>query len=91
MSTNMKKSRLKRSLLLVTLASVGLLGCELIVDFDRTRIPVVLTEAGTPEAGSTPDAAEPGDASDDAGDESDASDAGDASDAPDDVVDAADQ
>ena len=36
----MKVSRLRKGLLLVVAASALGLGCELIVDFDRTKIPV---------------------------------------------------
>lgn len=76
----MKITKIKKGLVLVSIAA-GMLaaGCELIVDFDRTRIP---TDA---------DAAVPGDASTPTGDASiptdgatsDASDAGDTTDASD--------
>ncbi len=73
---------LKKVVLLATLASSFVLGCELIVDFDRTRIPVeggdattadVVTppaDTGTPETSTTTDAA--AEAASDAGAESDA-------------------
>jgi hypothetical protein len=56
----MKIRRLKRTFVLVTIASATLaIGCELIVDFDRTTIPsdavdATLTDVAPPEA-STPD------------------------------------
>ena len=39
--------KLRHSLLLITLATGVLAGCELIVDFDRTTIPVALLDSGT--------------------------------------------
>ena len=74
---------LKKVVLLATLASSFVLGCELIVDFDRTRIPVEGGDATTadvvnPPVGDTgtPDTSTPADAapeaSTDAGFEGDA-------------------
>lgn len=74
----MKITKIKKGLVLVTLASGALaIGCELIVDFDRTKIPVETTEASvpdssvaetgtqpTPEAGADADAATSVDAAD---------------------------
>lgn len=85
----MKIRRIQKGLVLVTLTT-GVLaaGCELIVDFDRTKIPVEISEASipdvvipetstpTPEAGADADATAPdADAS-----EPDAADAADATD-----------
>jgi hypothetical protein len=73
---------LKKVVLLATFASSFVLGCELIVDFDRTRIPVEGGDAttadvvappadtGTPETSTTTDAAP--DAPTDAGSNADA-------------------
>ena len=78
----MKITKIQKGLILTTIAA-GVLaaGCELIVDFDRTRIPVEVAEASVPDANvpdtsTTVDAAadadaEPGDA--DAGDIGDSS------------------
>jgi hypothetical protein len=49
----MKVTRIRKGLALVIAASALGLGCELIVDFDRTKIPVEGTDA-TPQP--TPDA-----------------------------------
>lgn len=85
----MKRNSIKTAIVLLSAASAGVLGCELVVDFDRTRIPVEVSEAGTTD-GSVPgivttDAAGNPDAQDA---ESDAADA--SADAPDDVADARD-
>jgi hypothetical protein len=37
---------IQKALFLLAIASVTVLGCELVVDFDRTKIPVDQTEAG---------------------------------------------
>lgn len=76
-----------KGLFLLAIGSVTVLGCELLVDFDRTKIPVDQTEAGpidatVPET-STTDTGAPDAATTDAADASDASDAADAADAPD--------
>ncbi|MBS2019433.1 MAG: hypothetical protein JST00_41610 [Deltaproteobacteria bacterium] len=86
----MKLRKLKKALLLGIVLSAFGLGCELIVDFDRSRIPVEGTDA-TPTIDATldvindqgtTDAADAGDASD--GNKSDAQpDADAADDAPD--------
>jgi hypothetical protein len=61
----MKLSNIKKAFVLVIASSVGVLGCELIVDFDRTRIPV----EGVAEAGPGDDAATETDAETDTGTE----------------------
>ena len=49
----MKITKLNKILVLISVTSgIAALGCELIVDFDRTRIPVETTEGGA-EAGAT--------------------------------------
>jgi hypothetical protein len=78
----MKITKLTRGLVLATIASgVFAVGCELIVDFDRTRIPVEASEASIPD-GSLPETStgEGGalDAAPDATDDATASDASDA-------------
>lgn len=84
------KSTLRKGLILVSVASSLVLGCELIVDFDRTKIPVEGTDAspadgsvaeggGTDSSTDAPsEASEAGDAdaSTDASDAADADDAG---------------
>ncbi len=88
----MNARRFRNAILLLGLAAGGaLVGCELIVDFDRTKIPIE-------DAGNTSDAVSPsdgqsdapvvppggGDASEDSGDSgNDAADAADAADADD--------
>lgn len=48
----MKISKLQKALVLVTIASGALaVGCELIVDFDRTKIPAETVDASVPDAG----------------------------------------
>lgn len=61
----MKRTTIKKAVVLATLSSMFVLGCELIVDFDRTRIPVEGTDATTADV-VTPanDAATTTDASD---------------------------
>ena len=52
--------KLRHSLLLVTIAAGVLAGCELIVDFDRTQIPVAVLDSGTVfDAASLTDAQQP--------------------------------
>jgi len=49
----MKITKLNKILVVISVMSgVAALGCELIVDFDRTRIPIEGTEGGS-EAGAT--------------------------------------
>lgn len=69
----MKRTTIKHAVVLATLSSAFALGCELIVDFDRTRIPVEGTDATTADVVTPPatDAAPTTDAAS-------ASDAGDA-------------
>ena len=85
----MKLSRIRKGVVLVVAAGALGLGCELIVDFDRTKIPVETNDGSvvTPEA--SVDATIDTGASDtgavDAADAADTSvsDAADAADAPD--------
>ena len=46
----MKTSKLKKGLVLLTIASGVLAGCELIVDFDRSTIPADGVDATVPDA-----------------------------------------
>lgn len=56
----MKTRTLKRSLVLVTLAAGTLaIGCELIVDFDRSKIPVELPDGPVVDAAGGDDAIAP--------------------------------
>ncbi|HWL86163.1 MAG TPA: hypothetical protein VNO21_10195 [Polyangiaceae bacterium] len=76
----MNKMILRRFTLLVTLAAlVVFAGCEIAVDFDRTKIPVDVTDGSTDSGGQvdtgTPDTGNPEVDAGDAG-ESDAGDAG---------------
>lgn len=78
----MKTRNITKALLLATIVTgTFLAGCELIVDFDRTRIPVDVNEASVTDANvaetSTPEA----DASDDDAGDAGNVDAGDAGDA----------
>ncbi len=80
----MKRNTTKKVVVLATLASMFVLGCELIVDFDRTRIPVeggdATTDTGTtptPDTG-TPETSTPTSDAGDAGDGGSTSDASDA-------------
>ena len=73
----MKITKIHKGLVLVTIvAGMFAVGCELIVDFDRTKIPVETSEASVPDVNvpetTTPEAGTGADA--DAGDESDAAD-----------------
>ena len=46
----MKTSKIQKGLVLLSLtAGMFAVGCELIVDFDRTKIPVETTEASVPD------------------------------------------
>lgn len=54
----MKIRHIKKGLVLLTIASgMFAVGCELIVDFDRTKIPVDVTEASVPDSSTTNDGA----------------------------------
>ncbi len=53
----MKRARIRKGLVLISFASIFALGCELIVDFDRTKIPVETTETGAPGDATLPEAA----------------------------------
>lgn len=85
----MKSTKIQKGLLLASIAcGVLAVGCELIVDFDRTRIPSELAEASVPDANlaeaSVParDGGDAGDASTDASTDAPGSDdAGDGGDA----------
>ncbi len=87
----MNPSKIKKALVLTIASSAFALGCELIVDFDRTKIPVegaaeAGTDATTPDTGA-PDTGTPDTGATDAG--TDATDAGhDAADAADAADDA---
>lgn len=79
---------IKQSLLVITIfTGVFAVGCELIVDFDRTKIPVEVNEASIPDV-VVPETSTPAEAGTDAGaadaDASDASATSDAADASDD-------
>ncbi|MDF2694308.1 MAG: hypothetical protein K0S65_2691 [Labilithrix sp.] len=75
----MKISKIQKGLVLLTItAGVFAAGCELIVDFDRTKIPVETPDTGVPDV-NVPETSTPGDGGSDAGDGgSNTSDAGDA-------------
>ncbi len=84
----MKASRIRHGLVLVIAASAMGLGCELIVDFDRTKIPVEGTDATATDATTTDSAIDApvdtgSDVPNDGGPDgtADASDAADAADA----------
>jgi hypothetical protein len=80
----MKISKITQGLVLLAIASGALVaGCELIVDFDRTRIPIEGGDATIPDSGApTPDSGAP--TPDSGTPTTDAGDAGDISDAADD-------
>lgn len=79
---NRHSNSIQKGLFLITIASATVLGCELIVDFDRTRIPVEQTEAGPVDSSVVDTGTDTGvDAS--LTDAADAADAEDAADAPD--------
>lgn len=85
MKRNKTKWNVKKAVLLAAATSTFVLGCELIVDFDRTRIPVEGGDATTADVvqpavdGEAPDTSTPttdaGDAGDAGSTSSDASDA----------------
>ena len=72
----MKISKIQKGLVLATvIAAMFAVGCELIVDFDRTQIPVdtgdsSVPDVNVPDTGATPDAGDEGGA--DAGETLDA-------------------
>jgi hypothetical protein len=71
----MKISKITQGLVLLAVSSSALaLGCELIVDFDRTRIPIEAGDATFPD-GSPPSTQDAAPATDAAADATDASDA----------------
>lgn len=85
----MKISKIQKGLVLGTVAvAMFVAGCELIVDFDRTKIPVDNSEASVPDSA----VAEASTPTNDGGEDADAGDAGDAADASetDDAADAGD-
>ena len=83
----MKVSRLRKGLLFAIAASTLALGCELIVDFDRTKIPVDSTDGSVPTSDGSIDATldtnQPDTSTADAADAADTSDAASEADAPD--------
>ena len=62
------RTRIQQGLFLVALSSMLALGCELIVDFDRTKIPVESTETGPPPDATLTDTSPANDGSNDAND-----------------------
>lgn len=75
--------------LLALLGGAALAGCELIVDFDRSTIPV--EDAGVPDATTPPPVVDAGgDAADAADDDAAVDDAGDGGDSADDAGDGGD-
>lgn len=84
----MKVSKIRRGVLFVFVAGTFALGCELIVDFDRTKIPVEGSDSSVvPNEASTDatiDTSQPDTSTADAADAADALDAAEAAtDAPD--------
>lgn len=81
----MQHAKITRPLVLLALLAVAALaGCELIVDFDRSTIPV--EDAGVPDATTPPPPVDSGvDAADAAGDGAVTDDGGDAGDGSDDA------
>ena len=83
----MKLRKIRKGIVLVVAASALGLGCELIVDFDRTKIPVEGSDSATPTGDSSIDASldtfQPDTFAPDAADAADAAtvDAADAADA----------
>ena len=77
----MKISKIQKGLVVLTvIAGMFAVGCELIVDFDRTKIPVEQPEASIPDV-NVPETATPTEAGAEGGSdagETDASDGGDA-------------
>jgi len=82
----MLRSTIHKTTVLLVVAAFAL-GCELVVDFDRTKIPVDVPDTGEPTEDATifdaspsvdaSDVSDAGDSGDDAGDASDADDSGD--------------
>jgi len=82
----MKLRKIRNRIVLVAAVGTLALGCELIVDFDRTKIPVEGTDGATSDSSvdasidtfqpdtSVADAADAGDGSADAADAADAAD-----------------
>jgi hypothetical protein len=69
----MTHNKIQKFLVLVTLsAGVFAAGCELIVDFDRTKIPVEVTEASVADSSPGSDSAPASDGATDAAVEADA-------------------
>ena len=85
----MKVTRIRKGVFLVIAAGALGLGCELIVDFDRTRIPVEGNDGAivTPDAAvdATIDTSAPDTSTVDAADAADAAQPVDAADAADDA------
>ncbi len=84
----MKLSKIRKGIVLAAVAGTLGLGCELIVDFDRTLIPTDVTDSATPNTDGSVDAPidtfQPDAFTPDAADASDAHDAADSADANDD-------
>jgi hypothetical protein len=79
----MTRTRIRRHvkrLFILSLISALALGCELIVDFDRTKIPVESTETGPPPDGTAPETGTDGSTTDgpDEGGDGSTNDGGDA-------------
>ncbi|MBX3222574.1 MAG: hypothetical protein KF795_18795 [Labilithrix sp.] len=82
----MKISKIQKGLVLLSIVAATLVaGCELIVDFDRTKIPAETNEASVPDANVADtgpveevDASDDADAGEPEGDASDEADAADA-------------
>lgn len=69
----MSITKIKRGLALVAIGSSALaVGCELIVDFDRTKIPVDVAEASVPDSSVAETGAPPMDGGTGAADSGDA-------------------
>ena len=79
----MKISKIQKGLVVLTvIAGMFTVGCELIVDFDRTKIPVEISEASIPDV-NIPESTTPTEAGTDAEPETPDADAGDLPDAGD--------
>jgi hypothetical protein len=52
----MKLRKIRKGIVIVVAASALGLGCELIVDFDRTKIPIETSDSATPTGDSSFDA-----------------------------------
>ena len=84
----MKASKIRKGVLFIVAASSFALGCELVVDFDRTKIPVEGNDSAIVQNEASTDAAI--DTSQPDASTADAADAADALDAAEAATDAAD-